>query len=274
MANKKFQCSVCGYIYEGEKPPKICPVCGADASKFVELKDKKELNTNSNAYIMVYTTVIVVIVALMLALTYSVLNNRMENNVRLDKKKQILSSLPAVNVEGGNVSKLYNEYIKEYVMLDSNGQVTKTVDNFDYEPSKSELPMYVAEVNGEVKYIIPLYGKGLWGAIWGYIALNSDKNTVYGVYYSDDSETPGLGAEIATKKFQNQFQGKHIMYNGGFASIAVEKGGKVAANQDQVDAISGATITSKGVQSMLYDCMAKYNAFFTNKDTLTVGGNK
>ncbi len=112
--------------------------------------------------------------------------------------------------------------------------------------------------------MLPIYGAGLWGPIWGYIALNDDKDTVYGVYFSHQGETPGLGAEITTTKFQDQFLGKHVMENGTVA-LGVEKHGKVAKPDYQVDGISGGTITSKGVDAMIKDCLSMYNSFLTNK---------
>ena len=119
----------------------------------------------------------------------------------------------------------------------------------------------MANVDGKTVYILPMHGAGLWGAIWGYLALEDDKNTVNGVFFSHASETPGLGADIVLPKFRDQYIGKHIMRNGEFVSIAVDKPGIVAQNQDQVDAISGGTITSKGVESMMYNSIAPYASF-------------
>jgi Na+-transporting NADH:ubiquinone oxidoreductase subunit C len=110
---------------------------------------------------------------------------------------------------------------------------------------------------------LPVYGAGLWGPIWGYIALNDDKSTIYGVYFSHAGETPGLGAEIAAAPFQNQFTAspKQIMRNGEFTSIGVVKAGKVDENRDYVNAISGGTITSQGVEAMLFDGLSQYVNF-------------
>ena len=106
-------------------------------------------------------------------------------------------------------------------------------------------------------------GVGLWGAIWGYIALDNDRNTVDGVFFSHASETPGLGADIVSpEKFRNQFHGKHIMNNGEFVSLLVVKPGAKADGVETVDGISGGTITSKGVETMLRNCLGNYAAFF------------
>ena len=265
MATKKYKCKVCGYIHEGNKAPETCPVCKAPASEFEEIKEKRGFNKENSVYIFVYTSVIIVIVSLLLSFTSGALKSRQAANMELDKKKQILSSLPAINLEGADASALYTTYIKQYVILNADGEVTKEIDDFKYKASKDEFPLYIAEIEGQTKYIIPLNGAGLWGAIWGYLALNEDKSTIYGVYFSHASETPGLGANIVTPKFRNQFVGKEIMKEGVFTSIAVMKTGQIAEGQDQVDAISGGTITSKGVESMFKNCIGNYLAFLKKK---------
>jgi Na+-transporting NADH:ubiquinone oxidoreductase subunit C len=101
----------------------------------------------------------------------------------------------------------------------------------------------------------------LWGPIWGYVSLEGDANTIFAASFSHKGETPGLGAEITTSNFQTPFTGKQIFRDGQFRSIAVMKAGVKSETQDQVDAISGGTITSKGVEAMLYDCLSVYEAF-------------
>jgi Na+-transporting NADH:ubiquinone oxidoreductase subunit C len=130
-----------------------------------------------------------------------------------------------------------------------------------------ELPVYVySKDDGSSYYVFPLRGKGLWGPIWGYISLESDMNTVYGAVFDHKSETPGLGAEINQEWFQKDFQGKKIFEKESFKSIEVAKPGTVETTEYTVDAISGGTITSKGVQEMLYDCLEGYDSFVkTNK---------
>ena len=122
--------------------------------------------------------------------------------------------------------------------------------------------VFVCEVEGQTKYVVPVYGAGLWGAIWGYVALNEDKDTVYGTYFSHASETPGLGAEIATDWFQKEFEGKKTIENGAVA-LGVTKNGKVEKPDYQVDGISGGTITSVGVDAMLKACLNSYLSFLT-----------
>lgn len=265
METKKFKCKVCGYIHEGSAAPAECPVCKAPASEFEEIIPKKKgFNTGSNSYTMIYMVVIIVIVSLLLSITSGVLKGRQNENVKLDKKKQILSSLPAVDFQN-DAAKTFAETIVKYVMLDADGNIVKELDavkDFDYKIADGEYPVYIAAVDGATKYILPMTGAGLWGAIWGYIALDDDRNTVYGVYFSHASETPGLGAEIVTPKFRDPFVGKHMLdATGKFVSIAVMKTGQKADGMEQVDAISGGTITSKGVETMLASSIGHYKAF-------------
>lgn len=198
----------------------------------------KGLDTNSNLYTIIYATVMVVIVALLLAVVSSALKPKQQANVELDRKKQVLSSLN-IELKGQNAEELYSKLIDEQ---DINGQ-----------------QLFVATLeDGSKKYIIPMRGAGLWGAIWGYIALDDDMNTIYGTFFNHDSETPGLGGEIATRAFQTRFNGKHIKaaealnvdYN-----IEIVKG---EATGEQVQAISGATITSKGVEDMINAALTEY----------------
>ena len=216
--------------------------------------------------------VIITIVSLLLSITSGSLRSFQEDNVRLDTKKQILNSLPGIEL-GEDAAATYAATIKEYNMLDAEGNVVKTLDpvaDFDIKAEEGQFPMYVAEVNGETKYILPMNGAGLWGAIWGYMALNDDRNTVFGVFFNHAGETPGLGAEIVTEKFRNPFIGKELLKNGKFASIAIEKAGTKVEGRDQVDAISGGTITSKGVEAMLSSSLVNYENFLTAPAAIVV----
>jgi Na+-transporting NADH:ubiquinone oxidoreductase subunit C len=126
-----------------------------------------------------------------------------------------------------------------------------------------EAPLYVANKDGETFYIVPMRGKGLWGPVWGFVALESDGNTVIGATFDHKSETPGLGAEITTPMFTDQFPGKKISEAGEFKSISVVKAG-TSSGDYAVDGISGGTITSNGVNDMMVDCLAPYAAYFKN----------
>ncbi|MDR3118416.1 MAG: NADH:ubiquinone reductase (Na(+)-transporting) subunit C [Mediterranea sp.] len=223
------------------------------------------MNTNSNSYTVIYASVMVIIVAFVLAFTSSVLKPVQDKNIKLDKMKQILSALN-LNTKGQDAEEVYRNYIKKDMILDANGAVKAEEGGFTLGESKDEFVVYVAEVEGRTKYIIPLYGSGLWGAIWGYIALDEDKDTVYGTYFSHAGETPGLGAEISTPAFQAPFRGKHIMKEGRPVSIAVVKPGKAVSDREYVDGISGGTITSVAVQEMLKNSLAGYTDFLTNNE--------
>ena len=250
MAQKKFVCSVCGYVHYGDAAPEVCPQC-KQSGVFVEEK-KKGIDTNSNTYTIVYSTILVVIVAVLLALVSQVLSPRQEANILLDKQKQILGALK-IDYSTGNPDDIYMALVNDTLTYD-----------------KQEV--YVANLNGETKYILPLSGKGLWGGIGGYLALDEDKNTIYGVNFNHESETPGLGAKIVELPFREQFEGKHIRNaEGEVVSVAVLKAGKHADGQEQVDAISGATITSSGVSTMLEVNLEEYKEFLNLTPTLSQG---
>jgi Na+-transporting NADH:ubiquinone oxidoreductase subunit C len=229
------------------------------------------MDTNKNSYTIIYAAVMVIVVALLLALVSSGLKETQTTNVKLDKKKQILSALQ-INLEDQDAAALYDQYIVKELVVNTKAETLSEVRGqaFDIDVVKEtakpledrQLPVYVAQMEGQTKYIIPLRGAGLWGPIWGYVALNDDKNTVFGTYFSHASETPGLGAEIALPKFQQEFVGKHILNDRNeFVSIAVMKAGQNSDTQEQVDAISGGTITSKGVEAMLLNSIGQYEAF-------------
>lgn len=225
------------------------------------------MNTNSNSYTIIYASVMVVIVAFLLAFVSSSLKEKQSKNVELDTKKQILSALQVNDVKDADAE--YNKYVKADMLMQADGTLVEYTDKFvtAYEKEAKEnqrLHVFVAEVDGETKYVFPVYGAGLWGAIWGYVALNSDKDTVYGVYFSHASETPGLGAEITSAKFKGQFPGRKTVKDGEVA-LEVVKNGKVVDADYQVDGISGGTITSMGVKDMLHNCLGEYKAFLTSK---------
>ena len=227
------------------------------------------MNTNSNSYTIIYASVMVVIVAFLLAFVSSSLRETQNKNVELDTKKQILAALNIKDVKDAEAE--YNKYVKGDMLMNVDGTLTENTGAFAtaYEKEAKEnnrLHVFVAEVDGEKKYVFPVYGAGLWGAIWGYVALNSDKDTVYGVYFSHASERPGLGAEISKPEFSNKFKGKKLFMDGTFKSIAIVKPGKSVAGQDYVDGISGGTITSNGVGAMLFDSLSGYVKFLTSQN--------
>lgn len=258
MAANKYVCKVCGYVHEGKEAPSVCPLCKAGASEFEAVKAaKKGIDTNSDVYAIIYSVVMVVIVAFLLAGVSSVLKPTQDANIELDKKKQILSSL---NIKGqDDAATVYDNVVKADIIVDAEGNVKAEQGGFDDKNVKDgEYALYIAEVDGARKYILPMTGNGLWGGIWGYLAINDDCNTIYGVYFSHASETPGLGAEIASDKFQSRFPGRQV-YRDGNVALSIVK--NVADEAVEVNAISGATITCNGVNDMLQRKLAPYKAY-------------
>lgn len=226
------------------------------------------MDTNSNSYTIIYASVLVIIVAFLLAFVNSSLRELQGKNVELDTKKQILASLGIREVQDAEAE--FAKVVEQDLLVAEDGSVKPYDGAFvtGYEKAykeKGEAHLFVCKVDGQTKYVIPVYGTGLWGAIWGYVALNEDKNTVFGTYFSHASETPGLGAEIATEPFQNEFKGKNVM-DGESVGLDVVKNGKVAKPEFQVDGISGGTITSVAVGQMLKNCMGHYTKFLTVKE--------
>lgn len=203
-----------------------------------------KMNTDSNVYTIVYSIVLVVIVAVLLAVVNQGLKARQEANKLLDTQKQMLVALNQDIDNCDDPAALYDSLVKDTVMC-------------------GESPVIVFEVDGQTKYMLRLHGQGLWGSIGGYMALNDDRNTVFGINFNHESETPGLGGEIVTEKFRSQFFNKHIKdAQGNLRSIAVLKEGKQAPEgQEQVDAWAGATITSTGVNDMLAANVEEYREF-------------
>ncbi len=275
MATKKFKCKVCGYVHEGDKAPEKCPMCQAPQSEFEEIVEegaapaKKGLNTNSNVYTILYSAVMVVVVAFLLVFVSQTLKARQDANIVNDTKQQILSALNLRDLP--DVAGTYSKVIKADALMQKDGQLAEYKGQFNTtyksEFDKGNLHVFVADVDGQTKYIIPMNGLGLWGTIWGYIALNEDRSTVYGVYFSHASETPGLGGEIAGLKFQNRFPGKQVV-NGNEVGLKVVKYGKaVQGSQYEIDGVTGATITSTGVNTMINKVLSEYIPFLTNVES-------
>ena len=275
MAAKKYVCKVCGYTHEGNEAPSVCPLCKAGASEFEAVKEanKKGFDTNSDIYAIIYSAVVVVIVAFLLAGVSSLLKPMQDANVELDKKKQILASLN--ERELADVAATYDELIVADPIINAAGEVVAKEGGFEVkndDVNEGNLPLYIANINGAKKYIVPMTGNGLWGGIWGYIALNDDCNTIYGVYFSHASETPGLGAEIAADKFQNGFTKdkdgnpvvKKVYDEEGNVALSVEKGKGKAAAEYHIDAVSGATLTCNGVDDMFKRKLAPYYNYLNN----------
>ena len=240
------------------------------------------MNVNSNSYTYAFAIGLVVVVAAAVAVAATGLKPAQDANIELEKKANILSS---IGLQSEDPAALYDQVIKEQIVL-LNGQVVdgKLPGSIDMAAAvalpaeQREAPLYVAQTDGETYYIIPVRGKGLWGPIWGYLSLKSDGKTVYGAKFDHKSETPGLGAEISTPMFTDQFPNK-VVFSDAYTGIEVRKGD--ASGDQQVDGISGGTITSVGVQAMLENCLKPYQTFLATRnapaaapqattDTLTV----
>jgi len=234
------------------------------------------MNRQSNTYTILYSAIMVIVVGAALALVYGALKPKQEENIKIDKMKQMLSSVRIAADSDDKVIATFNKYIPEAFTINASGKVLGNDKDAAFaidmakemkkEQSERILPVFkFIGDDTKVRYIVPLSGAGLWGAIWGYVSIDSNGSTIYGAYFSHASETPGLGAEIEKPNFQVQFQGKELYKNGEFKPVEVMKAGqKPTDGADYVDAISGGTITSKGVQSMLHDCLSDYSEFFNN----------
>lgn len=212
-----------------------------------------KLNTNSNVYTIGYAIVMVVIVAFLLAFISSSLKEKQDKNVELDYKKQILNSLDLRDLPDADAEKTYSEVVKSKDMIKLG---TKMVNG---KVTPDTIFAYTCEVKGETKYVLPVKGAGLWGPISGFIAVNADKNTVYGAYFNHEGETAGLGAKIKDDvKWQKKFKDMKI-FNGDDIALGVQK--KVEKPESEVDAVTGATLTSNGVDEMLKKGLADYKEF-------------
>ncbi len=219
-----------------------------------------KLNTNSNSYTIIYASGVVIVVAFLLAFVSMALKDRSDANERIDRQKQILSSLN-LRPDKSAVESTFAQAVKAAPIVNADGAEVKPDGGFDVqrkEISATNLPVFVCEVDGQTKYVLPLVGKGLWGTIWGYLALNDDCQTIYGAYFSHESETAGLGALIADRAFQNEFRGKKIHDDQGNYLSVIKKGSKPEHPEVECDGISGATLTTNGVNSMLHDYLKMY----------------
>jgi len=232
------------------------------------------MKSYSNTYIFSFASIMVIVVAAVLSIAAMLLQPMQKRNIEVNKKQNILAALNITST-ADNAEDYFDKYISKTYVVDIKGQVKEGVDAFTVDMKKElgkpaeemNLPIFQADIEGNTKYILPLRGKGLWGPIWGFVALDSDYTTVYGANFDHKSETPGLGAEISTQWFQKQFIGKKIFDNeGNFVSVAVMKGGTADPNSAyQVDGVSGGTITSKGLDEMLKSGLGNYLTYIKNQ---------
>ena len=237
------------------------------------------MDKNSNAYTFIFAIIMVTVIAGLLAYTATSLKPLQEKNVKAEKMQNILGTIGVSDVSRDDAEVEYNKYIKQELALKVDGSVDAEADAFTLNLKKEvkkddnaqRFPLYIAEKDGKTFYVVPLYGAGLWDAIWGYVALDSDKNTIIGANFGHKGETPGLGAEITTDWFQAQFAGKTLLKDiesgftaDNFVSVKAVKGGAKTGDAHGVDAISGGTITSDGVSNMIQERLARYLPYFKN----------
>jgi Na+-transporting NADH:ubiquinone oxidoreductase subunit C len=229
------------------------------------------MSRDSNLYTFLFVGIMIVGIASILAYTSQTLKPMQDENVKNEKMQNILSTV-GINVSREEAEKSYKKYIVEELALKIDGSINENINPFsdlnlakelkkDYEDQ--HFPLYVAEINSEKYYIIELRGTGLWDAIWGYISLKSDFNTVNGVSFDHKGETAGLGAEITKDWFKESFKDEKIFNSDGeLVGITVLKGNNDPNNIDkddhEVDAISGSTITGDGVTDMIYERINNY----------------
>lgn len=240
------------------------------------------MNRDSNAYTFGFAAAMVVVVASVLAFTASSLKDLQQQNVRKEKMQNILATI-GIEIDRDGAEVLFNKHITSQLALRNDGTVDESVDPFSgiklalelkKEPTQQRFPLYLADVEGASYYIIPLRGAGLWDAIWGYIALESDRNTIKGAVFDHKAETAGLGAEITQQWFMDRFVGEKVFDNvGKLVGISVSKTNNdpkdLDKNDHEVDAISGATITGDGVSDMIIERLTHYQPYLEQTQTTT-----
>lgn len=232
------------------------------------------MNRQGNTYTVIYSIVLVVVVGVVLSLVYQALRPTQEENIADDTRKQILAAARIYPEQGESVSDLYASHIlKSYIVNSEGKEVDSNKAAFSVNVAEQVklpdgerlLPVYECSTSDGLKYILPVYGAGLWGPIWGYVAFDKNGSTIYGAYFAHQGETPGLGAEIEKPAFSDQFEGKSVFNSQRvFSPIAIVKAGQAPAGKEFVNAVSGGTITSQGVQRMLDNSLAPYSAFLKN----------
>ncbi len=258
------------------------------------------MDTNKNSYTIIYTIVLVAVVATILALVSIGLKNRQQTNIDVEKQSNILGcaglAQDAKNASDKNayIQEEFKKYITEALVVNADGEIIvredisktdkinqcaafkiKPKEQFDIIKKieaaseadkkalkdKLQLPVFVCNTpNGGVNYIISGYGAGLWGPIWTYMAIKEDGAGIAGALFDHEGETPGLGGDIVTEKFRSQFTDKIFIENGSMVPVRIVKGG-AKDKAHEVDALSGATITSKAVETMVNSWLAYYQPF-------------
>jgi len=237
--------------------------------------EDKTMNKEGNVYTILFATIMVIIITLGLSLLHQTLRPLQLENERVDKMRQILRSL---NIEksAAEAEAEFNRLITNAYMINPDGtRIAGTEGTSSNDPAFAAVlrsniegfPVFEATVSGNTVYIFPMRGAGMWGPIWGYLAVNADGNTIFGATFDHTSETPGLGDAIATRPFGERYIGKQLFRGNNFTSVAVVRPGTAATNRDYIDGISGGTITSRSVGTMMYQSIGQYERFLRNLQT-------
>jgi Na+-transporting NADH:ubiquinone oxidoreductase subunit C len=214
----------------------------------------------------------IIIITLSLSLLHQSLRPLQLENERVDKMRQILRSLN-IEKKAADAEAEFNRLITNSYMINPDGTriagTERTADNDQafaavLRSAIVGLPVFEATIDGNTVYIFPMRGAGMWGPIWGYLAVNADGNAIFGATFDHASETPGLGDAIATRPFGNQYIGRKLFRNQNFTSVAVVRPGTSATDRDYVDGISGGTITSRRVGDMMHQSIGQYEQFLRN----------
>lgn len=235
------------------------------------------IDKNSNGYTFAFAIALVVVVGAALAAISSGLDPLQSENAQVKKKMDILGALNIPSTRQDATQK-YEQYIlsEQSVVIDDQGNEKEQLVAFDVDVRKQyrdkklaesdrDYPLYIAQVEGKTKYVLPVVGSGLWGPVWGYLAIDADKETIFGAKFDHKTETPGLGAEIKQPFYFTQYEGERISKGGQFMKITSVKDG--TGNQPgKVDGITGGTITSKGVEEMVNRTLAVYVKYFNKME--------
>ena len=247
------------------------------------------MNTNSNVYTVVYTTIIVVVAAAILAIAAMALKPKQDANIKAETISQMLTAAgfsskdDLAKLGNDQVLKMYSDNVKTAFLIDAKGdkigeletavtdielQDNLKQENKNIAAGNPQLPVYVFTKDGSEINVIPIYGAGLWGPIWGYIAFNADCTRIVGAYFDHESETPGLGAKIKDEAwFREQFQGEKVNFDNPDNPFDIVKGGAPKGNLDdsKIDAITGATMTCNGLDAALDTWLRAYMPFLQKK---------
>ena len=228
------------------------------------------IDKNSNSYTFGFAILMVIVVGSLLAVASQGLKTRQEKNATDKKMMSILSAIN-VNATRENAQEMNNKYVIDSKIISGkdlnaeafNIDIKKEFRDKNISVSDRNYPLYICEKEGDKYYIIPVVGTGLWGPIWGFVALESDFKTIYGANFDHKSETPGLGAEIKYASYSDQYTGEIISdTTGSFQPIIVVKDGSGSGINSKVDGITGGTITSKGVEEMTTRTLEVYANYF------------